>query len=38
MTVLLVVNDQFLSQQADRMVRFRYGSVEPEGRNGAGSV
>jgi predicted ABC-type transport system involved in lysophospholipase L1 biosynthesis ATPase subunit len=38
MTVLLVTNDQSLSQQADRVVRFRDRSVEPEAGTGAGSV
>ncbi len=33
MTVLLVTNDQSVSQQADRVLRLRDGSVEPAGQN-----
>ena len=38
MTVLLVTNDQSVSQQADRVLRLRDGSVEPAGEPAARSV
>jgi putative ABC transport system ATP-binding protein len=38
MTVLLVTNDQSVSQQADRVLRLRDGSVEPAVRIGASPV
>jgi putative ABC transport system ATP-binding protein len=38
MTVLLVTNDQSVSQQADRVLRLRDGSVEPAVKTGASSV
>jgi len=38
MTALLVTNDQSVSQEADRVVRFRDRSVELEAGTGAGSV
>jgi putative ABC transport system ATP-binding protein len=38
MTVLLVTNDQSVSQQADRVLRLRDGSVEPAAQTDADSV
>ena len=38
MTVLLVTNDQSVSQQADRVLRLRDGSLEPAAKTGARSV
>ena len=38
MTVLLVTNDQSVSQQADRVLRLRDGSVEPAGKTAPSSV
>jgi putative ABC transport system ATP-binding protein len=38
MTVLLVTNDQSVSQQADRVLRLRDGSVEPAAERAAPSV
>jgi ABC-type lipoprotein export system ATPase subunit len=38
MTVLLVTNDQSVSEQADRVLRLRDGSVEPTVKNSASSV